>query len=211
MNKQTVLDLIDETVAELLETRAAVESGLIVRIRDGWHGHPRSPSFEAGAAARPRRPTETLPDELRGSLDYNDPVGAVVAATEGRDAAQKDSRALVGGLTMIRVQTRRVRDIRVRYAPRHASLFDQQETKEPEPGCVSCSRVDGPGSVGLPKSQRVPWWNEVHTTTTLEGKTWDLCRWCWEGEAGVKRTGSIPDVHDVCAYRDTGRARKKGA
>lgn len=207
MNKQTVLDLIDEAIAELITLRADVDGGLIVRIRDGWHGHPRSPNLDPGTS-RPAHP-ETLPDELRGTLGYSDPVGSVVAATGARDSAQNDAREVIRAVTATVRQLRRARDVRSRYKLRAASLFDQEHASTPEPGCASCARVASPGTVGKPKTERSGWWNPIVRNVTLhDGRNVGLCEWC---RVRVRETGTLPDVVDVESYRDTGKARRRSA
>ena len=207
MSKQTYLDLIDQAIEELHNLRADIEDGLVPRIRDSWNGHPRSPSFEAGSS--PRRPDTDLADELRGDIDYADPVGRVVAATGARDAAAQDAKTLGHAITTIAAQARRAGDVRRRHKRRPAAMFDREQTQEAEPGCVSCARVDSPGTVGMAKSARTPLWNPVAREVTLaDGSKAALCEWC---RVQARTTGSLPDKAEVEAHRDGVRVKRRSA
>ena len=204
MSQQAVLDALDATIERLQRIRADVKAGAYQWMRDGWNGHPRSPSLDPGSG-RPA-PPDSLPDELRGSLGYNDPTGAVVAATNARDAAHRDAKQTTRDIVDLDTRSRRVVERFDRYRPRNPSLFDQQQTEDPEPGCVSCARVRGPGGTAT-------WWNEATRTTTLaSGSKVDLCNACYESvEVGARWTGSLPPKDWVEFLRDHGKPRKRSA
>lgn len=211
MNAQGLVELFDDIIKQATEAKELAKAGLMVRVRDGWNGHPRSPSFDAGQSTH--RPPEDLPDELRGDLDYSDPVGRSVAQSNALDRAAADARRLMKEARAARTALGSFHSIAARYKPRPATSFDSQQTQEPEPGCDSCARVPGPASVSRARREQVPWFNPVHTEVTLsDGKIWSLCRWCWETPIiGARATNDVPPKEDVESYRDTGRARRRSA
>lgn len=209
MNRQGLVELFDQIIADAQKAKALVADGVMVRVRDGWNGHPRSPSFDAGQSTR--RPPEDLPDELRGDLDYNDPVGRSVAQSNALDRAAADARRLMKEARAARTALGSFHSIAARYKPRPATSFDSQQAAAPEEGCTSCARVDSPGTVGKPKHERSKWWNPPVLTTMIDGEPTPLCDWCWRGGAGAKHTGQLPSIEDMISYRDTGKARRRSA
>lgn len=209
MNKQSQLDLIADMRRDLDTAEDMIRAGLMVRVRDGFNGHPRSPTFEAGSGPRP---PEDLADELRGDLDYSDPVGRAVAESNAHDRAAVDARRMVAALRDARRQIGLFVSTGARYQPRRANPVEQQ-TDTSEKGCESCARVDSPGTVGFAKTHRTKWWNEaVRTTTLKDGKRVGLCNFCYEANGiGARWTGELPPVEEVEHLRDNGRARKRSA
>lgn len=220
MNKESFVELLNELAADAVEAANAVEDGLMTRVRDGMHGHPRSPSFNAGQSTAappkdddPNNPRAFLAPSLRGRDTHSDPTGsAAVQALDYGEQAEADRRQLIRDARAARLAMARFRRTAAKYTARAPSVIDRQEDKAEDRGCESCARVDSPGTVGKPKNERTPLWNPTHVVTTLaDGSQVRVCRWCADGEVGTRRTGTLPEREDVMAYRDTGRARKRTA
>lgn len=216
MNDSTLADHYEQAaehylaIAMMLRTSDRNGKNLTARIADAQVGHLRSPSLEAGETTASDRAhvDDGMPEHLRGKTTYSDPTGTagVQVALKG-DRARDDLVRLRRGGPRAASEAQRLLDDATRYSPRSATVIEQQQ--EAEPGCVSCSRVDSPGTVGLAKAQRTPWWNAVAREVTLaDGSKAPLCEWC---RAQARVTGALPEKTDVEAYRDTGRARRKTA
>lgn len=220
MNKTALVELLTELAGDAIAGANAVEDGLMTRVRDGMHGHPRSPSFDAGQSTAkppkdddPESPRSYLEPSLRGRDTHSDPTGtAAVQALDYGDQAEVDRRQLIKDAKAARLAMARFVRTAAKYNPRAPSAIDKQEDQAEDRGCESCARVDSPGTVGKPRNERTPWWNPTHVVTTLaDGSQVRVCRWCADGEVGTRKTGTLPEKDDVMAYRDTGRARKRTA
>lgn len=189
------------------------------RIHDSRLGHLRSPSLEAGGSTSPpprdddaSKPKEFVPADLRGKPPVSDPTGtAALQALNYGDQAVQDQKRLDRNLASMLKLLRESEDIVARYDQRTANMVEQQQ--EAEPGCASCSRVDSPGTVGLAKSQRSPWWSKPTRSTRLrDGTKVEVCNACYESvEVGVRWTGDLPPRDWVEYLRDNGRPRKRTA
>lgn len=216
MNQHAVKRALEEAVQNLDLASTALDNGLVDRIRDNLAGTLRSPSLDAGesTANAPRdddasNVREYLRPELRGRMTHSDPTGsAAVQALNYGDQAATDEKELERLAKAAQKAAAAIAVIAARYQPRKATAVDKVDS-EPEPGCVSCARVPGPGSVGMAKSMQQPWWNPVARNVTLaDGSEAALCEWC---RTQTRATGALPDREDVISYRDTGRARRRSA
>ena len=202
MNREALVALLTETVADLTALAAQVDDGLIVRIRDSFPGHPQSPSFDAGQSTN--RPPENLPDELRGRTIHSDPTGqAAVQSIDHGNQGRDDAKSLMKDIAALRKTARHAMDTASRYTARKPNVLDQAGAEEP--GCQSCARIPGPSGK--------PWWNPATRSTTLaSGAKVSICGWCYDTpRLGARWSGQLPPVEDVLSYRDNGRARKRSA
>lgn len=194
-----------------------IEAGFLNRVRDGQAGQVRSPSFDAGqATSKPpadddaSKPKEYLPEDLRGRLNRSDPTAtAAVQALNYGDRAAADLRLVDKRIRSGEVVVGELEQVVSAWTPHTASLFDQQTSTDPEPGCQSCARVASPGTVGRAKRDQTPWWNPVAREVTLaDGSKVGLCEWC---RVQVRETGELPPERHVESYRDGVRVKRKSA
>lgn len=212
MTKQEMVESLRRTAARATKLADALEAGLAVRVRDGFAGHPKSPTIDAGQSTSgrpadddPQKPKEYLRPELRGVMTHSDPTGAAaVQALNYGDRGKQDAKTLGRIIKAADMAMGVGEEIEHRYSAHPPSAVDAATGVE-DAGCQSCARIKGP-------SGKSDWWNPVALTTTLtSGAKVDLCDWCWRGEVGVKHTGHLPDVLDIASHRDNGRARKRSA
>lgn len=201
MNKATLKDALSDITEGAMRLEVAVDDGLMVRIRDAFNGHPRSPSFDAGSSTA-RTPPSDLPDELRGTLGHSDPVGDAVARSGGQDRGATDARQLVKDVLAAQKAIRRAVDTAARYNRRQASAIDREATERTnDPGCESCARLAG--SHGQPR------WEPVAVEKAKVGDgTQRLCRWCNDH---LKATGDVPTRAQVDAHHSGKRVSRSVA
>ena len=203
LNRESLMALLVGVSDKANKATTKVDGGLMVRVRDGLPGHPKSPSFDAGQSTNP--PPDDMADELRGKTIHSDPTGtAAMQSAMFGNRARDDAKALIRAAIAADRALTLFLDTAAHYEARTPNLIDQGKAAD-EPGCLSCARVPGHGGK--------PWWNpQTRTTTLSSGVKVALCNWCYETpRIGARWTGQLPPVEDVASFRDNGRPRKKSA
>lgn len=167
---------------------------VLERIRDGYQGQPRAASYTGPTKVAKVYDPATFTDGENPDRDGHlpgDPTGEAAIRT---DKANQDRRDIERAIVRIQKEALFVHRVLERYEPRAATDTDRARTEqENDPGCQSCSRIEGHNG---------PMWAPVYRHGTVNGnlaEAMHLCSWCY---TYARNKGRLPVPRELEQHRD---------